>query len=112
MPRIIIFLPLIIGVLTSACSGSVFARPTATLTATVTATASPQPTNTATATKTSVPTETPTPPSPAHELPKGTPLAEWSGIPIMPNAIAGESGEPYYIYITRASPEEVLTYYL
>ena len=29
----------------------------------------------------------------------------------MPNAIAGESGEPSYIYVTEAGPEEVLQYY-
>jgi hypothetical protein len=30
----------------------------------------------------------------------------------MPNAIAGETGDPYYTYIVKASPDEVLFYYV
>ena len=109
--RLNLLLLLFIGVFSSGCGGNLFATSTVTITPTLTSTHTPPPTTTSTPTKTPRPTRTPIPPSPTLELPKSTPLAEWSGIPIMPNAIAGESGEPYYLYITEASPEEVLQYY-
>jgi hypothetical protein len=97
---------------TSACRGNLFASPTPTFTLISTLTITPQPTHTSTPTKTPRPTSTPIPPTPTRELPKGTPLAEWSKIPVMPNAIAGETGENFYMYITEASVDDVLAYYV
>ena len=98
--------------ITSACGGNLFASPTLTSTPTSTQTNTPQPTNTSTPTKTPRPTSTRIPPTPTRELPKGTPLAEWSKIPVMPNAIAGETGETFYMYITEASVDDALEYYV
>jgi hypothetical protein len=97
---------------TSACSANLFASPTPTFTLTSTQTNTPEPTNTSTPTKTPRPTNTPIPPTPTPELPKGTPLAEWSKIPVMPNAMAGETGETFYMYITKTSVDDVLAYYV
>ena len=43
----------------------------------------------------------------------GTPeaLLEWEGIPIMPGATTGEGDEEGYVFIIRATPQEVQEYY-
>ena len=43
--------------------------------------------------------------------PVGTPAARWSGIPIMPEATAGEEDEGAYFFSVAATPEEVAAYY-
>lgn len=50
-----------------------------------------------------LPTATPTPTE--------KPLRDWEGIPIMPNAITGESGNRKYVYTIYASPDEVRKFY-
>ena len=50
-----------------------------------------------------LPTATPTPTK--------KPLRDWEGIPIMPNAITGESGNRKYVYTIHASPDEVRKFY-
>ena len=100
----------------SACS-VLAPQPTPTATATYT----PSPTNTPepTATFTPEPTGTNTPVPPTETPisisdlldPKGTPAAEWNGIPIMPEAIAGEGSDSGYKFRVIATPEEVIAYY-
>lgn len=44
--------------------------------------------------------------------PSGTPIEEWKGIPVMPQATAGEEfGENTYSYTVPASPTEVQAFY-
>ncbi len=106
-----LILLLVVICFTSACRGNLFVSSTATSTSTTTLTHTPQPTNPFTPTKTPRPTRTPLLPSPTFDLPKGTPLAEWSSIPIMPSAVTGQTGDSSYTYVTKATPEEVLAYY-
>ncbi|MCL4262502.1 MAG: hypothetical protein KJ069_04780 [Anaerolineae bacterium] len=96
------------------------AVPTLTLTATQTATPEP----TATLQPTDTPTTTPTPEATATAddstttpsdfplpIPTGNPAAEWNGMPIMPQAIAGEGNDESYAFIVEASPNEIQTFY-
>lgn len=82
----------------------------------------PEPTPTATftplPTETPLPTatKTPLPPTPTEDiaaalLPVGTPDAEWNGIPIMPEAIAGEGDDGGYSFTVQATPEDIQAYY-
>jgi hypothetical protein len=73
-----------------------------------------------TLTFTTVPTLAPTnTPLPAKETPEdvsepgseGQPAPEWNGIPIMPDAIAGEGDEESYVYTLKATPQQVQEYY-
>ncbi len=43
--------------------------------------------------------------------PEGTPASEWSGIPIMPEAIAGEGDPESYVFTVKATPQQVQDYY-
>jgi hypothetical protein len=46
------------------------------------------------------------------DLPSGTPLTDWEGIPIMPGAISGEvSAEDIYQFTTQATVDEIASYY-
>ncbi|KAA3643086.1 MAG: hypothetical protein DWQ07_21450 [Chloroflexi bacterium] len=88
-------------------------------------TATPTPTNTAIPTNTPQPTATPEPtatetpppptdtPEPAEVAldPQGTPDTEWNGIPIMPDAVAGEGDSSSYMFRVNATPEEVIVFY-
>jgi hypothetical protein len=56
-----------------------------------------------------VPTETPA--TVSALLPEGQPAAEWNGIPIMPEAIAGEGDEESYVFTIKATPQQVQEYY-
>lgn len=49
--------------------------------------------------------------TPESVLPSGTPVAEWQGIPIMPNAISGEATDDVYQFTIRATVDEVTNYY-
>ena len=44
-------------------------------------------------------------------LPSGTPDSEWNGIPIMPEASAGEGDNASYYFIVQATVDEVQNYY-
>ncbi|MBN1979569.1 MAG: hypothetical protein JW918_19405 [Anaerolineae bacterium] len=91
-------------------------RPTSTLTPTTT----PMPTST----DTPVPTETPAPETPTPTAsptvawdgllpePRGEPVSEWMGIPVMAEAIAGEEIRGMYAYTVAVGPKEVETYYI
>ncbi len=70
-----------------------------------TATNTPNPTNT--------PTKTPIPPTetPSLPMPSGKPASEWEGIPVMPNAIAGEGDSKGYSFTINATPEEIQSFY-
>lgn len=80
--------------------------------------ATPPPSETPAPTATPIPpTRTPFPPTATPgelnlELPSGTPLSDWKGIPVMPGAEAGEEDQGNYTFITRASPDEVIAYYI
>jgi hypothetical protein len=52
-----------------------------------------------------------TPDAVAAIAPEGQPAAEWNGIPIMPNAIAGEGDEESYVFTVKATPQQVQEYY-
>lgn len=70
---------------------------------------------TATATPTAMTTSTPSltlTPSGVSLEPRGTPLKEWNGLPVMPSALAGEAGEDFYAFTTKASLEDIAAYYL
>ena len=78
----------------------------------------PQPASLPTPTSTVVvlPTNAAFSPTDLHDLvtdlvPQGPPLSEWNGIPIMPNAIAGEADTQGYRFTTAASREEILSFY-
>src|SRR5262245_51134769 len=73
-----------------------------------TLTNTPEPT--ITPTKTLVPlTETPS--APVLRMPSGTPSSEWEGIPVMPNAIAGEGDSTGYYFTINASLDEIQKFY-
>ncbi|MCB9422622.1 MAG: hypothetical protein H6667_22660 [Ardenticatenaceae bacterium] len=44
-------------------------------------------------------------------IPTGKPAAEWNGLPIMPQAIAGDEGEGSYYFTVEATAEEVEAFY-
>jgi hypothetical protein len=97
--------------------------PTATSLPTLTSTPEPTitPTRTATPTPTPVPptqtpTKTPVPPTKTPstlglQMPSGTPVANWEGLPVMPNAIAGDSDATGYSFTVKASTEEIQNFY-
>lgn len=79
-------------------------------------TETPTPTETSSPTSTSTPTETPLPPTetpsaPALPMPSGKPSSEWEGVPIMPNAIAGEGDNKGYSFTINASPDAIQKFY-
>lgn len=43
--------------------------------------------------------------------PQGTPVQEWNGIPVMPEAIAGEETQGMYSYTVNATSEAVAQFY-
>ena len=86
--------------------------PTPTNTSLPTSTNTPKPTTT----PTNTPTLTPIPPTetssaPDLPMPSGKPAGEWEGIPIMPNAIAGEGDSKSYSFTINATPEEIQKFY-
>jgi hypothetical protein len=63
-----------------------------------------------------IPTNTSLPPTEEPQavsalVPEGQPASEWNGIPIMPNAIAGEGDEESYVFTVKATPQQVQEYY-
>jgi hypothetical protein len=103
--------------------------PEPTDTATPTRTPTPEPTETLEPTETAEPTTAPTSaattaPTVTAEatddnggsafplpLPSGAPASEWNGLPIMPQAIAGNEGDGSYYYTVGASVSEIQSYY-
>jgi hypothetical protein len=80
----------------------------------------PNPTGIPTLTLTAVPTlvltntllpPTETPDAAAALVPEGQPASEWNGIPIMPDAIAGEGDQESYVFTIKATPQQVQDYY-
>lgn len=96
----------------SACSETLFVPPTSTSTATLTDTSVPTRTVSPTVTPVLIDTFAPPTLAPTLEIRTGTPVAEWGGIPIMPNALIGKARGNYYLYTTKASQEEVKDYYV
>lgn len=110
--------PFVLGlsVVTLSCNiTSVFkpSTPTPTITPTFTGTSTVTPSPTSSETPTRTPSRTPTP-EPTEVIPAGTPMSIWNNIPILSDALAGESQveDRFYRYITHTSQDEVLDYYL
>lgn len=103
----------VLAVALAAC-GLFTPEPTATPIPSPTKTALPTLTSTPWPTNTPIPTPVPpteTPSTPALQMPTGKPASEWEGIPIMPDAIAGEGDSEGYSFTIDASLEEVQTFY-
>lgn len=88
----------------TACSS--ITQPTSTAVPTLTLTVIP----TLAATNTSL-QPTGTPDAVSTLVPEGLPASEWNGIPIMPDAIAGEGDEESYVFTIKATPQQVQDYY-
>jgi len=98
-------------------SPSPTAPATSTLTPTAPATFTLTLSPTSTPTSTLTPTRTPIPPSPTPDLSylfnfSAKPLPYWSGMPVMPQAIAGDDKKVMYYYYLKASREAVHQFYL
>lgn len=66
--------------------------------------------------KTIAPTRTPIPPTetssePVLPIPSGKPSIKWEGVPIMPNALAGQGDSKGYSFTINASPDEIQKFY-
>ena len=90
--------------------------PTATNLPTSTSTPVPTITPTPTEKPTEIPTKTPIPPtetsiSPVLKMPIGKPMSNWEGIPILPNALAGDGDSEGYYFTVEAKPDEVQKFY-
>ncbi len=105
----------VLAIALASCS-SVAPKPTQTpiptQTSLPTSTSTPEPTKT----PTQIPTATPvllteTPSAPVLKMPSGKPASEWEGIPIMPNAIAGEGDSKGYAFTIKASVDEIQKFY-
>ena len=44
-------------------------------------------------------------------MPSGTPAAGWEGIPVIPDAIAGDGDSKGYSFTINASPDEIQEFY-
>jgi hypothetical protein len=88
----------------TACSNPVQTTPTTVATLTLTVVPTLIPTNTSLP-----PTEKPR--AVSVLVPEGQPASEWNGIPIMPDAIAGEGDEESYVFTVKATPQQVQEYY-
>lgn len=100
--------------LSTACSAFT-PEPTPTVAPTATETPVPSPTTTNTPppslTPTTKPTHTPTVDPIEALMPVGDPAAEWQGIPIMPEAVAGEGDSSSYRFAIEATKFEIQAYY-
>jgi len=115
MPAKLIALLIALSLCVTSCS--VFA-PAPTATPTQTATPTPTETPLPTATFTPKPTSTPKPPTstPTPQLLSAlvsslTPVSDWNGVPIMPNAITGSGDDKGYSYTVDAEPAEIRAFY-
>jgi hypothetical protein len=102
---------------TIACNALI---PKPTVTPAPTATRLPVSTSTLEPTSAAQPTEKPTqvditptekPSDVIFPTPAGTPVKNWNGIPIMPNAIAGDDETQSYAFTMKAPVEEVQKFY-
>jgi hypothetical protein len=122
-----ITIEILLSVIVLAACNSFQPQPTTTPTPTNTSTSSatltqtpslsPTPTVTPRPSKTPKPTKTPAPPTLTPNaygfvLPVGKPAAEWKGIPVMPNAIAGEESTGSYSYTVKNSVAAVQKFYI
>jgi hypothetical protein len=110
--RLFVLLAILIG--STACSAGdslTQAAPTPQPSATPRATRPPLAAQTPPRTATRTRGLTPTPTEFTLPEPVGTPAARWSGIPIMPEATAGEEDEGAYFYSVPVTPEDVAAYY-
>ncbi len=101
----------------ASCS-AIAPQPTETPVPTHTQTSVPSATNTSepTNTPTEMPTETPVPPTETPsalvlQMPSGKAASEWEGIPVMPDAIAGEGDSAGYAFTIDATAEEIQAFY-
>ena len=88
----------------TACSNFIQTTPNIVPTLTLTIVPMLIPTNTS-----QLPTETPD--AVTALIPEGQPASEWNGIPIMPDAIAGEGDGESYVFTIKATPQQVQEYY-
>ena len=88
----------------TACSNFIQTTPNIVPTLTLTIVPMLRPTNTS-----QPPTKTPD--AVAALIPEGQPASEWNGIPIMPDAIAGEGDGESYVFTIKATPQQVQEYY-
>lgn len=116
---------LMVSFLISGCGSTPQASPTVAPTAVPTATSLPTLTSTPRPTETPTPTPVPptqtplpspippteTPAEPELTMPTGKPAAEWQGIPVMPNAIAGDGDSQGYSFTIKATPDEIQAFY-
>jgi hypothetical protein len=113
MKKILVFILSGILICLAACSAGgpqATVTPVPTETSVPTATLEPTPTSTPEPSPTEVPTAEATA-LVAMPTPSGKPVSTWEGIPIMPEALAGESGSGSYSFTVRATPEEVQQFY-
>ncbi len=106
MKKLIVFSLLVLAL--TACSG--LSQPTPAPAPTQTLTPFPEPTATPAPTST-LPPPTETPDLVAELMPEGEPASEWKGIPIMPEALAGEGDEESYVFTVQATSQQVQEYY-
>lgn len=92
----------------AACSS--FIQPTPTAVPTPTFTVIPTFTATVPPTNTELP-PTKTPDVLSELISQGQPASEWNGIPIMPNAVAGEGDKESYAFTVKAMPHQIKEYY-
>ena len=113
--KIIVILVLVMALTScSAFAPKPTETPVPTATSLPTLTSTPEPTITPAPTK--EPTQTPVPPTetpsaPVLTMPTGKPVANWEGIPVMPNAIAGDGDSKGYTFTIKATPDEVQKFY-
>ena len=104
MKKTIVAILFLFMLVLAACSNFIQPNPTVTLTLTLTAIP--------TLALTNMPLpSTETPDAVAALIPEGQPASEWNGIPIMPDAIAGEGDEESYVFTIKATPQQVQEYY-
>ncbi len=111
---------ILVALLLSACAApapqlTATALPSAAPTVTAPPTAAPSPTPLPTSTVMVIPTAAPEPTGTSKPAglptPQGEPLAEWQGVPVMPEAAAGEDGGTGYTFTVQSSAEEVQAFY-
>ena len=103
-------------VITLAACNTFIPQPTATPIPTETSLPTSTHTLEPTSTPTLAPTRTPVPPTETPteavlSMPSGKPSSEWAGIPIMPNALAGEGDSSGYSFTIDASLDEIQKFY-
>ena len=104
MKKLIAASLLVLMLVLTACSNFIQPNPTVIPTLTFTVVPTLAPTNT-------IVSSTKTPDAVSALIPEGQPASEWNGIPIMPDAIAGEGDDESYVFTVKATPQQVQEYY-